>query len=158
MVSWPREYGKVRENKWAREPGTFCGFMVLFSVRDATPVAIINDGILQHVRVGGGAGLGVKYLSREKNQTVGMIGSGGMARTYLEAFMQVRNIRKLKVYSPNPEHRRQYAEEVAERYGLEVEVVDSAREAVAAAVYEKARAQGLGREIPTEWLLQHVRD
>ncbi len=30
--------------------------------------------------------------------------------------------------------------------------------AVAGKVYEKARAAGLGREIPTEWLLQDIRD
>ena len=40
------------------------GLLFLFSAEDATPVAMINDGILQHIRVGGGAGLGVKYLSR----------------------------------------------------------------------------------------------
>jgi alanine dehydrogenase len=30
--------------------------------------------------------------------------------------------------------------------------------AVAAAVYERARAQGLGHELPTEWFLQDIRD
>ena len=30
--------------------------------------------------------------------------------------------------------------------------------AVGALVYEKAKAQGLGHEIPTEWLLQDIRD
>ena len=71
MVAWPREYGKIRENKYARQPGTFCGLLFLFSTADATPVAMINDGILQHIRVGGGAGLGVKYLSRADSQRRG---------------------------------------------------------------------------------------
>jgi alanine dehydrogenase len=31
-------------------------------------------------------------------------------------------------------------------------------EGVAAAVYHKARQQGLGTEIPTEWFLQDIRD
>ena len=130
MVAWPREYGRIRENKYAREPGTFLGILFLFSARDATPVAMIKDGFLQHLRVGGGAGLGVKYLSRPDAQTVGMIGSGGMARTYLDAFMQVRKIRKVKAWSPNAENVRTYAFEMAERHGVEVEVASSAREAV----------------------------
>src|SRR5256714_14441570 len=100
MVNWPREHGKIRENKYARAPGTFCGLLFLFSTKDATPVAMINDGHLQHMRVGGGAGLGVKYLSRADRHSVGMIGSGGMARTYLDAFCPGREIRKVKVYSP----------------------------------------------------------
>ena len=100
MVAWPREDARTRENKYAKIPGTFCGLLFLFSSQDATPVAMINDGILQHIRVGGGAGLGVKYLARQNSEIVGMIGSGGMARTYLDAFCQVRNIKKVKVYSP----------------------------------------------------------
>ena len=130
MVAWPREFSRIRENKYAKAPGTFCGLLFLFSARDATPVAMINDGILQHVRVGGGAGLGVKYLSRQNSEIVGMIGSGGMARTYLDAFCQVRNIKKVKVYSPNPEHVLQYAQEVSKRHDIEVESAPSAREAV----------------------------
>jgi ornithine cyclodeaminase/alanine dehydrogenase-like protein (mu-crystallin family) len=130
MVSWPIEYGHQRGNKYAGAPGTYCGMLFLFSAKDGTPVAMINDGILQHIRVGGGAGLGVKYLSRKDSRVVGMIGSGGMARTYLDAFCLVRKIAKVKVYSPNAENVRLYAREMSERHGVEVEPVASAREAV----------------------------
>ena len=130
MASWPREHGRIRENKYARAPGTFCGLLFLFSVKDATPVAMINDGYLQHLRVGGGAGLGVKYLSRENSSIVGMIGSGGMARTYLDAFCQVRPIAKVKVYSPNAGNVRTYVREMEAKHGVEVALATSAREAV----------------------------
>ena len=130
MVAWPREYGRVRENKYARAPGTFCGLLFLFSARDATPVAMINDGILQHIRVGGGAGLGVKYISRQDSETVAMIGSGGMARTYLDAFCEVRTIKKVKVYSPNKDNVLKYAREMSARHRIEIEAAGNAREAV----------------------------
>jgi len=130
MVDWPREHGRVRENKWAGRPGTFCGLLFLFSARDALPLAMIKDGFLQHLRVGGGAGLGVKYLSRQDSHSVGMIGSGGMARTYLDAFCQVRRITKVKVWSPNQDNVRKYAREMAARHGLGVTPAESAREAV----------------------------
>jgi alanine dehydrogenase len=130
MVAWPREHGRVRENKYARAPGTFLGLLFLFSAKDATPVAMINDGLLQHMRVGGCAGLGVKYLSRTDSSVVGMIGSGGMARTYLDAFCQVRAINKVKVWSPNTANAHSYAREVAERHGVECQVASSAHDAV----------------------------
>lgn len=130
MVSWPVVAGHQRENKFVQRPGLYCGLLFLFSVDDGTPVAMIHDGYLQHIRVGGGAGIGVKYLSREDSRTVGMIGSGGMARTYLEAFRQSRDIRKVKAYSPNAEHVRQYAEEMQTQHDVEVEPCTSAREAV----------------------------
>jgi ornithine cyclodeaminase/alanine dehydrogenase-like protein (mu-crystallin family) len=59
-----------------------------------------------------------------------MIGSGGMARTYLDAFCQVRDIAKVKVYSPNAENFRAYAREMEAKHGIEVVPAASAREAV----------------------------
>src|SRR5262249_2618969 len=110
--------------------GTFLGLLFLFSAKDGTPVAMINDGHLQHFRVGGGAGLGVKYLARADSTVVGMIGSGGMARTYLDAFCQVRNVTKVNAWSPNAANVRACAREMSERRGLAVEPASSAREAV----------------------------
>jgi ornithine cyclodeaminase/alanine dehydrogenase-like protein (mu-crystallin family) len=48
-----------------------------------------------------------------------MLGSGGMAHSNLAAFMQVRKIRRLQVFSPTPEHREQFAREAADKYGIE---------------------------------------
>jgi ornithine cyclodeaminase/alanine dehydrogenase-like protein (mu-crystallin family) len=130
MVAWPREHGKIRENKFARQPGTFCGLLFLFSAKTGEPVAMLNEGFLQHVRVGGGAGLGVKYISRKDSKSVGMIGSGGMARTYLDAILQSRKITHVKVFSPNAENVRLYAKEMEAQHGLSVEPVTNARDAV----------------------------
>jgi alanine dehydrogenase len=131
IITWPRdESGNWTEEKYCREPGTYCGVIFLISTRNAEPLAFINDGVLQHMRVGGGAGIGVKYLSREDSHVVGMLGSGGMARTFLEAFQCVRDIRLCKIYSPNAAHREQYAEEMSKRLNIEVRAVDSPREAV----------------------------
>ena len=131
VVTWPKDAdGKWTEEKYCREPGTYCGIIFLVSTRNGEPLAFIHDGILQHMRVGAGAGIGAKYLSREDTHVVGMLGSGGMARTFLEAFACVRDIRLCKVYSPNPERREAYAAEMSRRLGIEVRPVDSAREAV----------------------------
>jgi len=131
IIHWPRdEQGNWTEEKYCREPGTFCGLILLVSTETAEPLAFINDGALQHMRVGGGAALGASYLSREDSSTVGMLGSGGMARTFLEAFNCVREIRLCRVYSPTPAHREAYAREMSGRLDMEVVPVDSAEEAV----------------------------
>jgi alanine dehydrogenase len=117
MLEWPE--GKTVE-KYCVEPGTFCGFVMVFSTRNGEPLAIINDGIIQHMRVGGCAGLGAKYLSREDSKVVGILGAGGMARTYLLAFSQVRKIREVKVYSPTKKNRDAYASEMSQKLGVNV--------------------------------------
>ena len=131
VITWPRTPdGNWTEEKYCREPGTYCGLIFLLSTRNAEPLAFINDGALQHMRVGGGAGIGAKHLAREDAHVVGMLGSGGMARTYLEAFAAVRDIQQCKVYSPNPDNREAYADEMSRKLGIEVIAVDSARKAV----------------------------
>ena len=91
IVYWP---GGETEEKYCMQPGTWCGLVMVFSVRNGEPLAIINDGLLQHMRVGGCAGLGAKYLARQDASVIGMFGSGGMARSYLEAFVEVRKIKQ----------------------------------------------------------------
>lgn len=131
IVTWPTDAdGRRTEEKYCVEPGQYCGLVFLVATKNGEPLAFVNDGVLQHMRVGGGAAIGAKYLSREDSRTVGMLGSGGMARTYLEAFACVRTITTCKVYSPNREHREAYANEMSEKLGIEVRPAGSAREAM----------------------------
>jgi ornithine cyclodeaminase/alanine dehydrogenase-like protein (mu-crystallin family) len=127
MLEWPE--GKTVE-KYCVEPGTFCGIVMVFSTQNGEPLAIINDGIIQHMRVGGCAGLGAKYLSREDAGVIGIFGSGGMARTYLLAFNEVRKIREVRVYSPTKKNRETYANEMCQRLGLKIVPVEHPQDAV----------------------------
>lgn len=131
IVHWPvGADGSVSENKYCVQPGIFCGLVILYSAGNGEPLAIMNDGHLQHMRVGGAAGIGTRLLARPDAGTVGMLGSGGMARTFLEAYCAVRPITKVKVFSRNPHNRRRYSDEMSKALGIEVTPVDSAREAV----------------------------
>ena len=127
MLEWPE--GKTVE-KYCVEPGTFCGIVMVFSTRNGEPLAIINDGIIQHMRVGGCAGLGAKYLSREDSGVVGIFGAGGMARTYLLAFNEVRKLHEVRVYSPTKNNRETYANEMGQKLGIKIVPVENAEDAV----------------------------
>lgn len=161
ILYWPRdEHGFWKEEKYSVEPGTYCGLIFLFSTRNGEPLAIINDGILQHMRVGGGAGLGVRYLSRPDSQTVGMIGSGGMARTYLEAFTAVRDIRSVKVFSPTKANRERYAQEMSAKLEIEVRAVDAPEAAVEGVDIVAACTNAMEPALEGAWIEpgQHVTD
>lgn len=131
ILTWPEtDQGHRTQDKYCIRPGTYCGLVMLFSTRDGEPLALINDGILQHMRVGAGAGIGVKYMSRENSEDLCILGSGGMARTYLDAIQCVRPIRRVRVYSPTKANRDAFAAEAAARHGIEVTPVAEAHDAV----------------------------
>ena len=118
------------EEKYAGKPGLYCALVMLFDTSNGSPLAIIQDGNLQQARVGAKNALGVKYLARENAKTVGMLGSGGQARSHLEAFATVRAIERCNVYSPTKANRERYASEMREKLGIEVIAVNSADEAL----------------------------
>jgi ornithine cyclodeaminase/alanine dehydrogenase-like protein (mu-crystallin family) len=131
VIIWPEGPDGTRtESKYCMQPGTYCGLVLLFSTQNGEPLAIINDGYLQHMRVGASAAVGARLLARGDARTVGMIGSGGMGRTVLEALVEVRDIKSAKVYSRVAANRETFAQDMAALLHIRVEPVASAREAV----------------------------
>ena len=124
-VIYETEYnGAVTQEKYCVRPGLFCGLILLTSIENGEPLAFLNDGHLQHMRVGGDGGIGVKYMANEDAEVVGMLGSGGMARTHMQAFTRVRTIKKLQVFSPTKANREAFGREMAATYNIEVQVCD----------------------------------
>jgi ornithine cyclodeaminase/alanine dehydrogenase-like protein (mu-crystallin family) len=129
-VTYETEYEGTRtQEKYCIEPGTFCGLILLIDIQNGEPLAFINDGVLQHMRVGADSAIGTKYMARADAEVVGMIGSGGMARSHAESLMNVRNIKRINVFSPTKANRETYAQEISAKYGIEVVPVATAQEA-----------------------------
>ena len=114
--------GATTQEKYCARPGLFCGLILLTSIETAEPLAIINDGVLQHMRVGADGGIGTKYMANEDAEVVGILGSGGMARSHMEAFTCVRKIRKIQVFSPTKANREAFGRQMEQKYGIEVVV------------------------------------
>jgi ornithine cyclodeaminase/alanine dehydrogenase-like protein (mu-crystallin family) len=122
-IIYETEYnGAVTQEKYCMRPGLYCGLILLTSTDNGEPLAFVKDGYLQHMRVGADGGIGVKYLANQEAEVVGMLGSGGMARTHMEAFTRVRKIEKLQVFSPNRQNRERFGREMAAKYNIEVKV------------------------------------
>jgi ornithine cyclodeaminase/alanine dehydrogenase-like protein (mu-crystallin family) len=149
IAYWTEGEGGVKtQEKYCQRPGLFCGLILLFSTENGEPLAVMNDGYLQHMRVGATAGIAAKYLAREDADTVGMIGSGSMAWTHALAFAEVRNIKRIRVFSPTPKNRETYARNLSARLGIDVVPVDSAVEAVKGAQIVSACTDSIVPVIP----------
>jgi ornithine cyclodeaminase/alanine dehydrogenase-like protein (mu-crystallin family) len=109
--------------------GMFVGLVQLFSAVTGELLAIMPDGVIQQTRVGVTSALGMKVMARKNSEILGLIGSGGQARAHYRFMTSVLEIKKVKVFSPNPEHRKQFAAEMAHETGVAGEPVSSAEQA-----------------------------
>lgn len=112
------------------EPGKRWGLILLFSMETCELLAMIYDGYLQKMRVGGTSGLGADYLARRDAATLGLIGSGWQASAQVLAACAIRPISRIRVYSPTRERRETFAREMSLKAGVEIEPVEDRRAAV----------------------------
>lgn len=130
LVSWPLVGGSRRRVKLpVRPPDRWLGLVLLFSSRTGELLSIMQDGYLSRTRVGGTNGLAARYLAREDASTVGLIGSGWQAGAQLLALKEVRPLQRVRVFSPNAEHRAAFARQMEDELGVPVEPVASMKEA-----------------------------
>ena len=147
------EYGGTRtQEKYCVRPGTYCGLVLLLSTRTGEPLAMLNDGVLQHMRVGADSAIGTRFAAREDARVLGMLGSGGMARSHLESLLTVRPLERVQVYSPTRANREAYASQMSERYGIEVVAVDEPQEAFRGADIVSGCTDAAADVIVGEWL------
>jgi ornithine cyclodeaminase/alanine dehydrogenase-like protein (mu-crystallin family) len=116
---------------------------------------LVDAAYLTAARTGATTGVATRWMTAPDGcREVGVIGSGLEARTNLEAVLAVRDVERVKVFSPNPERRRRFAREVAERLGVEAVATDSARAAADAPCVIAATNTGANGPVALEgaWL------
>jgi alanine dehydrogenase len=128
------EHHTVVTDEWfSTRPGKYCGLIFLVSTATAEPLAIIHDSHLQRMRVGADGAIGTDFMARSDASVLGVLGSGGIARTQVAATMLVRPITRVQVFSPTKEHREQFARDIAEQYGIDAVAVETGQAAFSGA-------------------------
>ena len=128
------------------------GIVFLYSLETAELLAIIHDFTISSMRVGATEGLAVKHLARNGAVTLGILGSGKLARTQLEAISLVRPIERVNVYSPSEERRRDYCAEMAETLGLDIRPKEDVRSVVEEADIVCCASNSMEPIFSGEWL------
>ena len=109
----------------------YCGFVILFDIEKIEPIAILPDGVIQKVRVAALSTVGAKYLAPENPKTLGLFGSGWQAGAHLEMLCDAFRFERVKVYSPNQDHCREFCRQMASKLDANIQAVASPQEAVA---------------------------
>ncbi len=106
------------------------GVVVLFEVEHGCPVAILDASEITAIRTAAATGVATRLLAREDASDLAILGSGVQAGTHLEAMRVVRNIDRVRVYSPDAERLERFVTEARERHGVDVTATSSAQAAV----------------------------
>ena len=133
ILTWPVSDLGPRRVKVPAAHGRYVGLVLLFSTRTGEPLAIYPDGIVQRMRVAGVSGIAAKYLARPDASEAALLGTGWQAGAQAMAICAVRNIKRIRCYSPRPERREAFAKEMTEKLGVEIAPVPTAQAAVAGA-------------------------
>jgi len=104
--------------------------VLLYSGADGRLLSIIEADWLGQMRTGAASGLATRYLARDQAEILGLIGTGGQARTQAMAICTVRPVRSVLVHGRDAERRRQFGLTLAQDLGVEVVPVASAEAAV----------------------------
>jgi len=108
-------------------------------------LTLMDASYLTAVRTGATTALAVSLMSsRDHWSEVGVIGSGLEARTNLAALASVSTVDRAKVFSPRPERRQKFADELSAELGMPIEAVSSAAQAADAEVVLVATNTGAG--------------
>lgn len=151
--------GLRRLEKIRALPGKkYLGLVLLFSIHNGELLAIMHDGCLQRMRVGATSALAAQCLAREDSRLVGLFGTGGQAGPQLQGLCAVRKIEKIKVYSPNADHRRSFAQIWEKRLGVEIQVKNEPQQVVEDVDIVAAATSSLDPVFSGDWLEpgQHV--
>ncbi len=104
--------------------------IILMDAGTGALTALVDGRYITEVRTAAVSAVSVDRLARPDAQVLAIIGSGVQARSHLEAIRHVRPLSAVRVWSPDRDHRRQFAREMTAAIGIPVWSADDETSAV----------------------------
>lgn len=133
MAALDTSAGYVGMKQYTYVKGKLCFLVPLYSITSGELVALIEADTMGQLRTGAASGVATKYLARKLAKVAAILGTGGQARTQLEAIHNVRMLDSVFVYSRDAQRRYKFCEEMCERLSINVYPAESASAAVRSA-------------------------
>lgn len=109
------------------------GVVLLFDTEFGRLLAIIDASSVTAIRTAAVSGLATRLLARPDAGDLAILGAGVQAMTHLDAMRCVRQIKRVRIWSRNPQRAAAFAGRATARFGIPVETNESAAAAVGGA-------------------------
>lgn len=130
MAAMDTEAGFIAMKQYTYVKGVLRFLVPLYEISTGALLALIEADFMGQQRTGAASGVATKYLARQNARTAAILGTGGQAKTQLEAVAAARKLDSARVYSRDPERRANFCSEMSSRLGIPVRPAASATEAV----------------------------
>ncbi|HKV60605.1 MAG TPA: ornithine cyclodeaminase family protein [Candidatus Acidoferrum sp.] len=102
----------------------------LYEMSSGDLLALIEADYMGQLRTGAASGVATKFLARKDSRVAAIIGTGGQAKTQLEAVATVRKLESVRAYGRDATKRERFCTEMSAKLGIPVWPCASAAEAV----------------------------
>jgi alanine dehydrogenase len=122
--------GYVAEKQYTYVAGKIRFLVLLYEMATGDLVAQIEADYMGQLRTGAASGVATKFLARRDARIAAIIGTGGQARTQLEAIAGVRKLELARAYGRDVSRREKFCVNMGDRLGIPVYAANSAAEAL----------------------------
>jgi len=122
--------GYVAMKQYTYVKGKLLFLVTLYSTKTGELLTLIEADYMGQLRTGAASGVATKFLAQKLAKSAAIIGTGGQARTQLEAIHNVRMLESVYVYGRDQQRRNQFCDEMGEKLGINVYPMESVAAAV----------------------------
>ena len=122
--------GFVAEKQYTYVAGKIRFLVLLYEMATGDLVAQIEADYMGQLRTGAASGVATKFMARRDARIAAIIGTGGQARTQLEAIAGVRKLKMARAYGRDTSRREKFCSDMAERLRIPVYATGSAAQAI----------------------------
>jgi ornithine cyclodeaminase/alanine dehydrogenase-like protein (mu-crystallin family) len=130
MAAMDTEAGFIAMKQYTYVKGVLRFLVPLYEISTGALLALIEADFMGQQRTGAASGVATKYLARQNARTAAILGTGGQAKTQLEAIAAARKLDSVRVYGRDQERRTKFCAEMSQRLGIPVQPAASSSEAV----------------------------
>ena len=130
MAALDTSAGYVGMKQYTYVKGKLLFLVTLYSVETGELLALIEADYMGQLRTGAASGVATKYLAKKLANSAAIIGTGGQAKTQLEAIHNVRMLDAVYVYGREAPRRNRFCEEMGDKLGINVYPMESSAAAV----------------------------